>query len=375
MEKINITTHSYALQNYKKSLESLHHFSGKADQSRFEKLIRFVYVVIKKGESSLQKIGEGLEEEIDVESRVKKVKRFLKSKYTDYQCFFMPLIGSFMSGLPLTSRLFLSIDGSVVGKDCMALMVSVVHGKRAIPLAWLVRRQKKGHMSVEAHLEVLALVRELLPSGVKEVILLGDGEFDSVDLQMFATAQGWKYVLRTAKNALIETWEKESFHLGDCYPNEEEDSFWIEEAYLSERKYGPVNCLVCHQRIFEHPIYLVSSLESAIEAQKAYQKRFSIETIFGDLKSRGFNLQKVRVKDPDMLSNLLIIVALAFLMVFTLGLHQNQVKMSRIVRKDRTCHYSIFQIGYKIARYIAENQIDIFYKLKHFFITQFCVRF
>ena len=323
----------------------------------------------------MQKIGEGLEEEIDVESRVKKVKRFLKSKYTDYQCFFMPLIRSFLSGISPTSRLFLTIDGSLVGKDCMALMVSVVHGKRAIPLAWLVRKQKKGHMSVEAHLKVLHLVSELLPPGVEEVILLGDGEFDSVDLQMFATVQGWKYVLRTAKNALIETCEEEIFHLGDCYPNEGEDNFWIEEVYFSERKYGPVNCLVWHQRTFEYPIYLVSSLESAIEAQKAYRKRFSIETIFGDLKSRGFNLQKVRIKDPDMLSNLLIIVALAFLIVFTLGLHQHQIKMSRIVRKDRINHYSIFQIGYKIAKYIAENQTDIFYKLKHFFITQFCVRF
>ena len=83
----------------------------------------------------MQKIGEGLEEEIDVESRVKKVKCFLKSKYTDDQCFFMPLIGSFMSELPLTSRLFLSIDGPLVGKDCMALIVAIVHGKRAIPLA------------------------------------------------------------------------------------------------------------------------------------------------------------------------------------------------------------------------------------------------
>jgi len=163
-------------------------------------------------------------------------------------------------------------------------------------------------MSIETHLKVLVLVKELLSSGVEEVILLGDGEFDSVDLQIFATAQGWKYVLRTAKNALIKTWKKESFHLNDCYPNEEEDSFWIEEAYFSERKYGPVNCLVWHQRIFKHLIYLVSSLEPAIESQKAYQKRFSIETIFGDLKSRGFNLQKVRVKNLDMLSNLLIII-------------------------------------------------------------------
>ncbi|WP_157558500.1 hypothetical protein [Microscilla marina] len=76
------------------------------------------------------------------------MKRFLKSKYTDYQSFFMPFIASFLAGFSTTSRLFISIDGSVVGKDCMALVVSIVYGKRAIPIAWVVRQQKKGHMSV-----------------------------------------------------------------------------------------------------------------------------------------------------------------------------------------------------------------------------------
>ena len=106
-----------------------------------------------------------------------------------------------------------------------------------------------------------------------------------------------------------------------------------------------------------------------------YRKRFSIETIFGDIKSRGFNLQKLRVKDPKMISNILIIVCLAFLIVFAIGLNQQQIKISRIIRKDRVDDYSIFQIGFRIANYIIENQIDIFYKLNSIFKPYFCVRF
>lgn len=83
--------------------------------------------MIKKGESSLQKIGEGIEEDIDIESNVKKVKRFLKSRYTDYQSFFLPFIVSFLSDLRGVPRLFIVIDGSVVGNGCRALMVSLVY--------------------------------------------------------------------------------------------------------------------------------------------------------------------------------------------------------------------------------------------------------
>ena len=67
------------------------------------------------------------------------------------------------------------------------LIISVILGKRAIPFIWLVRKQKKGHISVKAHLNVLALMSELLPENVKEIVLLGGVEFDSVDLQMFVS--------------------------------------------------------------------------------------------------------------------------------------------------------------------------------------------
>lgn len=330
--------------------------------------------MIKKGESSLQKLGEGLEEDIDVESKVKKVKRFLKSKYTDYQSFFLPFITSLLAGFATTPRLLIVIDGSVVGNGCMASVVSVVYGKRSIPLAWLVCKQKKGHMEVHLHQEVLIQVASLLPAG-PEIVLLGDGEFDSVALQEFAHLRGWKYVLRTAKNSCIETQNGDQFHLGNCYPDATQDHFWLPEVYFSEQRYGVVNCVVWHQQIYENPIYLVCNIEDAREAMSLYKNRFSIETIFGDIKSRGFNLQKVRVSNPEMLQNLLIVVCLAFLIVFTLGVNKTQVKISRIMRKDRVEAYSIFQVGLKIAKYIIENQLDIFYKLKNIFKPYFCVRF
>jgi hypothetical protein len=40
-----------------------------------------------------------------------------------------------------------------------------------------------------------------------------------------------------------------------------------------------------------------------------YRKRFNIETLFSDLKSRGFNAHKSGLRDPERVSRLLIAVA------------------------------------------------------------------
>lgn len=102
-------------------------------------------------------------------------------------------------------------------------------------------------------------------------------------------------------------------YLGACYPRGRQDHFWILGIYFGKHR------LVWHHRTYEKPIYLVSNLEYAPDIMAFYKKRFSIETIFGDIKSRGFNLQKQRVKDLKMISNILIIVCLAFFIVFALA--------------------------------------------------------
>ena len=78
--------------------------------------------------------------------------------------------------------LLLVFDGSAVGRGCATLMASVIYGKRALPVAWIVKKGTKGSFSADDHLFLLDQVRALVPLDV-EVIFLGDGEFDSVELQ------------------------------------------------------------------------------------------------------------------------------------------------------------------------------------------------
>jgi hypothetical protein len=76
----------------------------------------------------------------------------------------------------------LVIDGSVVGRGGVALMIHVVYKGRALPLAWVVRRGKKGHFPAALHIALITQVQELIPPGA-HVVVLGDGECDGTDLQ------------------------------------------------------------------------------------------------------------------------------------------------------------------------------------------------
>ena len=103
------------------------------------------------------------------------------------------------------------MDGSGVGRGCGALMIHVIYQGRALPRAWIVRQCPKGHCPEALHIELVELVRDLIPEGTK-VVFLGDGEFDGTDLQETMNDAGWWYACRTAKST-VATWEDMTFHL------------------------------------------------------------------------------------------------------------------------------------------------------------------
>src|SRR5215471_11293945 len=103
------------------------------------------------------------------------------------------------------------MDGSVVGRGCVALMLHVLYKGRALPLAWRVRQGPKGHFPEELHIALVELIRACLPGGT-QVVLLGDGEFDGTTLQATLNEAGWVYVCRTAQST-VATWEGDTFRL------------------------------------------------------------------------------------------------------------------------------------------------------------------
>ena len=65
------------------------------------------------------------------------------------------------------------------------------------------------------------------------------------------------------------------------------------------------------KRLDEASRSLVVSNRPARTALKAYARRWGIECLFGDTKTRGFNMEDTRLTDPRKLDLLIGLVALA----------------------------------------------------------------
>ncbi len=103
------------------------------------------------------------------------------------------------------------MEGRVIGRGCVALMLHVISKGRALPLAWRVRQGPKGHVPAERHIAVVTLRREVIPAGAT-VVFLGDGECDGTALQATLNEAGWSSVCRTARSTTA-TWEGTTFRL------------------------------------------------------------------------------------------------------------------------------------------------------------------
>ncbi len=206
------------------------------------------------------------------------------------------------------------MDGSVVGRGCMALMIHVVSKGRALPLAWRVRHSPKGHCPEALHIEVVELISQLIPEGAK-VVFLGDGEFDGTELQRTLHEMGWSSVCRTAMSTTA-TWNGQTFRLdtlGACLkPGRLSE---LQDVHFTRDAYGPIMVLCCWAKGYQEPLYLVSTMATAEEARRLYQKRFYIETFFSDQKSRGFHSHKSHISDVQRLSRLFIAACLAYIWI------------------------------------------------------------
>ena len=236
------------------------------------------------------------------ESRVKRFARWVRNDKITADGYFVPYAQVLLAHLALQT-LGLVIDGSGVGRGCVALMIHVVYTGRALPLAWLVRHGKKGHFPEDWPIALVEQGQELLPAEA-HVVLLGDGEVDGTDCQHPLEEAGWSYVCRTGCH-LTASWEGATFRLDALGAWSKPGTLIaLQEVRFTEAAYGPVMLVCCWAKGYQEPLYLVSNLAAADEACSLYAKRFRIATFFSDQKSRGFHLHTSPLSAPQRLSRL-----------------------------------------------------------------------
>jgi hypothetical protein len=271
--------------------------------------------------------------------------------------YFVPYAQVLLAHLALQT-LVLIIDGSVVGRGCVALMMHGVYKGRALPVAWLVRTGKKGHFPEDWHIDLVEQVQELLPVDAR-VVLLGDGACEGTDLQHTLEEAGWSDVCRTGCH-LTASWEGETFRLdtlGACSTPGTLIEF--KEVRCTEDAYGPIMLVCCGAKGYQEPLYLVSNMASADEACQLYTKRFRIETFFSDQQSRGFHRHTSHLSEPQRLARLLLAACVAYIWVVYLGARCVQDGWITMIHRGDRCDLSLFQLGLRLLDDLLHEDFTI----------------
>lgn len=282
-----------------------------------------------------------------------RMRRWVKDRI-DVEAVYMPFarqILEALSHLPLV----LVMDGSQAGRGCMVLMVGVLYQKRALPIAWLVYKGKKGHTSAERHKQVLEKVVPLLPEG-SEVVLLGDAEYDTTAMiEWIEKNTLWKYVLRTSPQIYVRTDQQEQ-PIRD-YLLEKGKVLFLPQAGFTQTAALTLNVVGWWASRYEEPIFMVTNLDSPYQACRYYKRRFRIETFFSDQKSRGFHIHKSHLADPVRLSRLLIAACLAYIWMIAQGLHVMAANYTSLIDRTERIDKSLFRLGMDWLKFALKNNL------------------
>lgn len=247
-------------------------------------------------------------------------------------------------------------DSTKIGFSYQLVLVSLAYRRRAVPIAWCWHKGSKGHTSAETQHELLERVQAMLPKRVP-VLLVGDTEFESGEIQQWAMAWGWGYVLRQKPNNLAQVgdqWQS----LARLAPRPGH-SRWLARVRLTAKHALTTNLLLVWAVGEERPWLLATNLPTPAATCRAYKRRMWIDESFGDLKANGFDLESTHLRDPQRLSRLTLAVFLLYDWCLTTA--QRVIKngcRNWVDRNDRR-DLSIFQIGLRFIDRCLVNDVPI----------------
>ena len=234
--------------------------------------------------------------------RLKRLHRFLKNPKVSGLPVFRSaaaVIWRHRRGGKRTSYLPVAIDWTKV-HDRHVLFAAVPRRKRALPLAFGTYRQLR-HSQNKLERGMCLLSASLLPQDTQP-LFLADAGFGRTEFVRWLQKRGFAYVVRLRPNTHI-TYRGRTFPLKELDTAEGLPTFYTNVKYRATK---PVTINLVVSRKGKKVWYLATTFDNAARTVDWYKKRFWIEEMFRDFKSR-LGLRKAHLKDAKRLARLLLV--------------------------------------------------------------------
>lgn len=282
------------------------HLPGHGARLRF--LAQFLLALLKVRSVNLAELASGFGGKAKVESHYKRLQRFFRGFEIDQDALAQLLVRLVPVG-DGPWRLAMDRTHWQFGKaDINFLMLGVAWRGVAVPLFWTVLAGPGNSDTAE---RIALMERFLQVFGAHRIAALrADREFVGEDWLRWLQKNGIPFHQRLKRNTLVpNTWNR-MMRLDEQFSSLKPG----ESQRLPGRR--PVwGCFVhlSALRLDEGDFLLIASFGAPqAEAIDAYADRWPVETLFGCLKTRGFNLEDTHLTDPKRLAKLMGLLALAF---------------------------------------------------------------
>jgi hypothetical protein len=179
--------------------------------------------ILQSQSSNLSQIANYLPMETKAESRVTLIRRWLTpalacgasvNPQVKVWSFYKQVLEHVLSGWSSVEA-HIILDGLMVFGDRWRIFrISLRHGCRAIPIAWMIV-EGKGLVKVASLKRMLEKVQRFLKRYVKRVTLLAEPGFRDCDWAQLCEELGWNYAIRIACNTYITLPDRTSESLDD----------------------------------------------------------------------------------------------------------------------------------------------------------------
>jgi hypothetical protein len=239
-------------------------------------------------------------------------------------------------------------DWKLGQKPLNILMLGFVWQGIVIPLVWTVLG-KSGSSSMEERISLMQRLLGVQPQ-LKVAAFLADREFIGGDWLVYLREQGLPRCIRIRNN----------FRTGLEVKGASAETFFRhlevgQQQTLKRRKRVNGELMYLVGLRLEKDYLIVATDLRPQQGLSTYGLRWGIETLFGCLKSRGFNLEQTHVTQPDKLSRLLILLAIAVLWAFSTGLWLHQKQPIPIKKHGRRA-VSLFRLGLDYLERLIRNR-------------------
>jgi len=347
MKKTNVSTKNNELISILNT-----QFRGKINLARVKLIALFISSLCKVQTVTFSKLAIAFDSSANPSSSLRRIQRFI----ADFSISADIVAKLIFRLLPNKEDLILSIDRTnwkFGDSNINIFMLGIVYKGVAFPLLFSML-DKRGNSNVQ---ERIKLINRFITLFGKQCInsLVADREFVGEKWIEFLNHENIRYHIRIRNNFKVYIPSK----------NKELKASWLfnnlkRGQYKVYHKIVKVNnqyCYISGTKLAKGEFLIIISYNKPEQAKQDYQQRWQIEMCFKAMKSSGFDIEKTHLTELKRIEKLMLLVMIAFVWCYKVGIHLHQLKPI-IIKKHGRKAITIFKYGLNYIANVLLNSLN-----------------